>query len=188
MSREILGGSVRQRGYISKIDGVCWRHTFQPTGEWYSTNRVQNGFPTYSANCNQAPAYANALGAHRPPGPLNGFEVIRGVGFCDNYPESMIVRVLRGSNYYKASPFTIPDGSNTVAWIMDEIDPDDVEAICGEEIDITIIDPNAPEPPPPPIGSTGTDNFINQSIPIHIQYGVGAAIALAALLYFNFKK
>ena len=193
MSREIL--TVREYGYITRPDGdsVCWQIMFA-NGQYQNTHRLQGGFPFYIPNCSKwFNHYSNQLGPHAPPGPQNGFEVILGLGFCGNEPDAMIVRLLRGSNYYKARLYfpwlTMADNDeNYGSWRLDEIDPSDVNRLCGEDVDITIIDPNAPEPPPPPTGSTGTDNFINQSIPIHIQYGVGAAIALAALLYFNFKK
>jgi hypothetical protein len=183
-SRQIL--SVREWGYASKVTGTCWTIRYDING-YVQTNRINGGWGT--ADCDSDYVYhaAGNLGSYAPPDPQNGFEIIKGLGYCGNRPDYMIVRVIRGSNYYRAVLFG-DDVNFPVQWVLTEISPNDVEAICGEEVDITIIDPNAPEPPPPPTGSTGTGSFINQSIPAHIQYGVGAAIALAALLYFNFKK
>ena len=185
-SRQIL--TVREWGYASKVTGTCWTIRYDING-YVQTNRVNGGWGTASCDSDYVYNAAGNLGSYAPPDPQNGFEIIKGLGFCGNKPNDMIVRVIRGSNYYRATEFGEELGNGPVnferQWVLTEISPNDVEAICGDDPDITIIDPNAPEPEPE---KTGSDFFINQLIPIHIQYGVGAAIALAALLYFNFKK
>ena len=182
MSRKIL--SVRQRGYISKSEGTCWQHTFDSDGGYVGTKRVQNGFPLYNANCNRAAFYANQLGPHTAPSPSNGFKILKGVGFCQNHPEEMIVQVVRGSNIYKAWPFTIPDGSNTQTWILDKISESELAEYCGEEVVFTEID-NVDQPNKE---QSGQDTFINQSISPFLLYTAGGIITLIALAYYVFKK
>lgn len=182
MSRKIL--SVRQRGYISKSEGTCWQQTFYSDGRHFGTKRVQNGFPLFNANCNQAAAFANQLGQHSPPGMNNGFRVLKGLGFCANHPEQMIVQLTRGSNIYSAQSFTIPDGSNTQFWKLDEISESELAEYCGEEVVFTEID----DVPDLDIEQSGQDAFINQSISPFVLYTSGFIITLIALAYYLFKK
>ena len=182
MSREIL--SVREEGYITKTDGTCWQVMYHADHSYYRTRRVQNNFPLYNANCNQAPAFANQLGASVAPSPRNVFRVLKGLGFCANHPEQMIVQVMRGSNIYSAQEFTIPDGSNTQFWKLDEISESELAEHCGEEVVFTEID----DVPDLDIEQSGQDAFINQSISPFVLYTSGFIITLIALAYYLFKK
>ncbi len=98
MSRRIL--HIRERGYISKTDGRCYRHKFAADGSHISTENLRGGFPLYLPTCRYAEAKANELGAPAMPGPNNGFRIIQGMNTCANYPDKSLVQVVRGSNYY----------------------------------------------------------------------------------------
>tara|TARA_R110002060_G_scaffold988_2_gene2299 strand:+ start:2026 stop:2574 length:549 start_codon:yes stop_codon:yes gene_type:complete len=182
MSRKIL--AVREEGYISKTDGTCWQVMYHADHSYYRTRRVQNNFPLYNANCNQATAFANQLGASVAPNPRNGFRVLQGVGFCQNHPEQMIVQVIRGKNIYKAVPHYLPNAASTEIWVLTEISESELAEYCGEEVVFTEID----DVPDPYIEQSGQDTFINQSISPFVLYTAGGIITLIALAYYVFKK
>lgn len=128
MSRLIL--QVRQLGYTVKTDGSCYRVLFSANGSHLSTTPFA---------CTHTDTSANMLGPHFPPNHRNGFKVERGVGFCPERPNDMIVRVRNGQNLYLA---TQPTGGE--AWVLIPI-ADDVLGFCGPAPEY-ILPEDIPEP------------------------------------------
>jgi len=174
MSRQIL--DIRERGYISRVNGICWQVTYNGTGDYVDTRRVQDGFPFYAPNCSQSRIdhFASQLGNPDAPNHLNGFNVIRGVNECPEAPGKMIVRARNGQNTYWA--FQYPDSS---IWHLNETGPN-VENGCSPKPDVFDPDQITDSPPwtPPPSSSFefGTP-----------QIAVLAVIVAAVVIYFTWK-
>ncbi len=150
MSRQIL--TVREHGYVAKENDICWAIGYNSDGSHAYTMSIQDGFPFYEYTCSTSRVShrANELGAWAPPSHDNGFTVLRGVGYCPNYPEDMIVITRASGHVFRAS---MVEANGETLWALTHYDMphvDDLLVSCGTPPEITMIDEMPEIEPPPP--------------------------------------
>ena len=166
MSRYIL--TVRERGYIVKTNGSCWRVLYNADGSYYNTYLV-----SHSCSESRVMAAAAQLGEFAAPARSNGFNVLRGTNMCPELGADMIVQVRNGGDVFRATLDPVIHNH----WLLTRFDGD-VNTSCGDEPVLT-----------DPIGETGRplpDVIIGALPPIKDKgiMAIGAGlVAIGIVLY-----